>query len=399
LKKNTSQTDKFKEILKHNRKREDNTLSPYACKSSDGKRQYPTREKVADEENYRPMFSHDTDKIIHSRAYSRYIDKTQVFCLFENDHITHRVLHVQLVSKIGRVIGRCLRLNEDLIEAIALGHDLGHVPYGHDGEKILNQICIDENIGFFRHNAQSVKLLLELEEKGRGLNLTLQVLDGILSHDGETSSNQLSPQYKKDWSVFKNEYTSCFKQEDRCKSLVPMTLEGCVARVADIIGYIGRDIEDAVTLRVIERKEVPSGIKGVLGSGNDEIVNTLVSDLIENSYDKNYLAFSEKVFTAMKKLKDFNEKRIYSNPDTNTQFTKMQNMYKQIYQRYYLDLNGGNSGSYISEFIGGMESVYRNNNDNKRIVIDCLAGMTDGFFYHQYQELFVPQSYGYSLKR
>jgi len=399
MKNSTLQNDKFGEIVKHNRKREEDTLAQYACKSSDGKRQYPDREKVADEDNYRPMFSHDVDKIIHSRAYTRYIDKTQVFCLFENDHITHRVLHVQLVSKIGRVIGRCLRLNEDLIEAIALGHDLGHAPYGHDGEKILNQICIRENIGFFRHNAQSVKLLLELEEKGRGLNLTLQVLDGILSHNGEIPSNKLSPKYEKDWSVFKNEYTSCFQQEDGGKNLVPMTLEGCVARVADIIGYIGRDIEDAVTLRVIDWKEVPRDIRDVLGSGNDEIVNTLVTDLIENSYEKNYLALSEQVFTAMTKLKDFNEERIYSNPDTNTQFSKMQNMYNQIYQRYYRDLKGGNSGSYISEFIGDMESVYRKNNNNKRIVIDCLAGMTDDFFCHQYQELFVPQTYGYSLER
>jgi dGTPase len=148
-----------------------------------------------------------------------------------------------------------------------------------------------------------------------------------------------------------------------------------------------------VILRVIDWEEVPTGITDVLGSGNDEIVNTLVTDLIENSYGKNYLALSEQVFTAMKKLKDFNEQRIYSNPDINTQFSKMQNMYNQIYKRYYLDLKEGNSGSYISEFTGDMESVYRENNDDKRVVIDCLAGMTDDFFRHQYQELFVPQTY------
>ena len=131
----------FSSIILNNLHRERKSLSKYACRGNKGVRKYPAREKIPDRENIRPVFFHDTDKIMHSLAYSRYIDKAQVFYLFENDHITHRVLHVQFVSKIGRVIGRCLRLNEDLIEAIALGHDLGHVPYGHDGEKVLNDLC------------------------------------------------------------------------------------------------------------------------------------------------------------------------------------------------------------------------------------------------------------------
>ena len=177
--------DVFSKIILNNFSREKKILSKYACRSNKGKRRYPEREKIPDRENIRPIFFHDTDKIIHSLAYTRYIDKTQVFYLFEHDHITHRVLHVQFVSKIGRVIGRCLRLNEDLIEAISLGHDLGHVPYGHDGERVLNDLCIKHKIGFFCHNAQSVRFLMEIEDKGQGLNLSLQVLDGILAHNGE----------------------------------------------------------------------------------------------------------------------------------------------------------------------------------------------------------------------
>jgi dGTPase len=158
----------FSKIVLDNLQRERKVFSKYACKNNKGLRKYPDRE------NIRPIFFHDTDKIIHSLAYSRYIDKTQVFYLFENDHITHRVLHVQFVSKIGRVIGRCLKLNEDLIEAISLGHDLGHVPYGHDGEAVLHELCRDNKIGCFCHNAQSVRFLMEIEQGGKGLNLSLQ---------------------------------------------------------------------------------------------------------------------------------------------------------------------------------------------------------------------------------
>ena len=229
---------------------------------------------------------------MHSRAYSRYIDKTQVFCLFENDHITHRVLHVQLVSKIGRVIGRCLGLNEDLIEAIALGHDLGHVPYGHDGQQILDKLCSSSQIGHFCHNAQSARLAVELECKGKGLNLFLPVLDGILAHNGELPSKEYRPQYDKTWQTFEKEYDNCFQVEDYSKNLVPMTLEGCVTKVADIIAYIGRDIEDAITLRVIKRRDIPREITRILGSRNDKIINILVLDLVKNSYGKDHLVFS-----------------------------------------------------------------------------------------------------------
>lgn len=153
--------DIFAGIIASNSERERKILSKHACKSREAQRKFP--EKVKHGESIKPPFSDDVDRIIHSMVYSRYIDKTQVFYLFENDHITHRVLHVQLVSKIGRAVGRCLGLNEDLIEAIALGHDLGHVPFGHDGEKILNDLCMKHEIGFFCHSAQSVRFLQEIE--------------------------------------------------------------------------------------------------------------------------------------------------------------------------------------------------------------------------------------------
>ena len=269
----------FSKIVINNVNRERWTLSKHACRSNRGRRNFPEREVTPDRKNVRPVFFHDTDRIIHSLAYSRYIDKTQVFYLFENDHVTHRVLHVQFVSKIARVIGRFLRLNEDLIEAIALGHDLGHVPYGHDGEKVLKTICNSEGIGTFCHNAQSVRFLTELENNGEGLNLSLQVLDGILCHNGELLSNEYSPHYDKNWEQFEEEYKECLLIEGYDKHIFPMTLEGCVVRVADVIAYVGRDIEDAVMVNLIRREDVPKAIADVFeGARNDKIINTLILD-------------------------------------------------------------------------------------------------------------------------
>ena len=390
----------FTKILLHNRQRERMTLSRYACKNRGGIRKYPERERIPDMENIRPTFFHDTDKIIHSRAYSRYIDKTQAFYLFENDHITHRVLHVQLVSKIGRVIGRCLKLNEDLIEAIALGHDLGHVPYGHDGERVLNQICTDPDnkLGCFCHNVQSVRLLMELEEKGKGLNLTLQVLDGILAHNGEILSNTYKPDYAKTFSIFEEEYRKCSEDKDYSKKIRPMTLEGCVVRISDVIAYIGRDIEDAITVNLMKRDVIPPDICQILGSSNHKIINTLVLDLIKNSYDKEFLTFSNKIFLTLEKLKKFNEDYIYTNPKINTESEKIENMYKQLFARYQRALVDKSKNSYITQFLRSMDNNYRKNTVPKHQVIDCIAGMTDDFFKNQFDENFVPQSYGYSLK-
>ncbi len=187
-------------------------LSSEATLNSEGQRRQ--REPLL-EEGYRQPFSIDSDRIMHSMAYTRYIDKTQVFYLIENDHITHRVLHVQLVSKIARTIGRFLGLNEDLIEAIALGHDIGHTPFGHDGERILSQICNESGIGYFHHNVQSVQFLDWVERKGNGWNLCLQTLDGILAHDGEVHNLQLIPQRKKVFADLEKEAKTKFTIDTR----------------------------------------------------------------------------------------------------------------------------------------------------------------------------------------
>ncbi len=386
------------EIVRNNLRRESSNLSKCACKSSSGIRKYPKREAIPDQQNIRPSFFHDTDRIIHSRAYSRYIDKTQVFFLFNNDHITHRVLHVQLVSKIARTIGRCLKLNEDLVEAISLGHDLGHVPYGHDGESYLTSICEKDGMGHFCHNAQSVRSLMELENEGKGLNLTLQVLDGILCHNGELLDKVYQPDSAKNWDKFLEEYENCWRIEKYDKKIRPMTLEGCVMRISDVIAYIGRDVEDAITVKLIERAAIPNEISAILGDTNDQIINNLVIDIINNSFGKEYITFSDKVFNALVELLKFNRQNIYHNPKKQTQDNKIKFMFEYLFKEYIRDLNSCNKDSAIYKWhLNLMEDNYIQNNSPHRIVLDFIAGMTDNFFNNEYKTHMIPESFGLTV--
>jgi dGTPase len=227
---NKYSNDSIELIKKSLSQRETGRFSSQACVNSLGVRR---RDEELLQKGYRQAFSIDVDRILYSHAYSRYIDKTQVFYLIKNDHITHRVLHVQLVSKIARTIGRFLGLNEDLIEAIALGHDIGHAPFGHDGERFLSELCEQHDIGFFQHNVQSVQFMEHVERKGKGWNLCLQTLDGILCHDGEIHEETLQPEKGKSFEILDNSLIS--KKNNPAKPLIPMTLEGCVVRMADTI--------------------------------------------------------------------------------------------------------------------------------------------------------------------
>lgn len=362
-------------------------LSPWACLSS-----YAIRENDEEEVNqgHRQSFSVDGDRILHSLAYSRYIDKTQVFYLIKNDHITHRVLHVQLVSKIARTIGRLLRLNEDLIEAAALGHDIGHTPFGHDGEKILSSLCESHGIGQFFHNIQSVRSLQEIERKGKGWNLTLQVLDGIFCHDGELHSQALEPQKDKNFETLYDEMNQ--KKENLSMDIWPMTLEGCVVRMADTVSYIGRDIEDAIRLGLINRRDIPKDCTQILGNTNGTIVYGLVEDLITNSLEKPYVSFSNEVGEALRRLKTFNEERIYKNYKVKEQTSKIRLMFELLFEKYFQDLETGNEESDIyRKFLDGISPEYRESTPLAGIVRDFIAGMTDDYFLNQCHTNLIPQ--------
>jgi len=359
--------------------REERLLSTRACLSISGVRRY-SEENL--QSGYRQAFALDTDRILHSRAYTRYIDKTQVFYLIRNDHITHRVLHVQLVSKIARTIGRFLSLNEDLIEAIALGHDIGHTPFGHDGEFYLNRLCQQAGIGHFLHNVQSIQFLDRLERKGRGWNLCLQSLDGILCHDGEIHNQALEPREEKDFDNLSREMD--LKKADAAYELIPMTLEGCVVRMADTIAYIGRDLEDAIRLKVIERSEIPKEIVRVLGDSNGTIVYNLVTDIIHQSHHRSYLTFSDQVSQALKQLKNFNLHRIYQNPAMKQHTATIKTLFEWLFESCLNDLVEGNQSSRIfTHFLSDMSPEYLDAHQTAEIVRDYIAGMTDRYFLLQ----------------
>ena len=354
-------------------------LSERAALNRDAIRRAPEEREDTD---YRQDFSIDVDRILHTRAYARYIDKTQVFYLIKNDHITHRVLHVQLVSKIARTIGRYLRLNEDLIEAISLGHDIGHAPFGHDGEHYLSELCQKHEIGYFQHNVQSVQFLDNVERKGMGWNLCLQTLDGILCHDGEVHDQLLQPVTKKTFDTLNRELET--KKSDPNFSLTPMTLEGCVVRLADTIAYIGRDIEDAIRLNLIDRSELPAESVECLGNTNGTIVFNLVTDIIQTSFQKHYVAFSSDVSNALKRLKKFNMERIYLNPVIKTHSSKLNKLFEYLFEKYFSDIRKKNNASVIySRFLNGMTPEYTAPRSSAEIVRDFIAGMTDEYFLSQ----------------
>ena len=364
-------------IIKNNFLKIEDTYSPNATKSSEAVRFHPIDDDI------RAPFFRDVDRIIHALSYTRYADKTQVYSFKQNDHISERMLHVQLVSKVARTIGRALNLNCDLIEAIALGHDVGHTPLGHTGEALLNEISLRELGEYFAHNIQGVRHYMEVENHGEGLNLSVQVLDGIMCHNGEMLSNVYTP-VAKTKEEFLREYQEAYHDLKASSHNHPMTLEGCVVRISDIIGYIGRDIEDAIELGLFERSELPKEITEILGNTNSDIMNTIILDIIENSLDKPYIALSERVYRALFALKKFNGENIYSKSMTKEDIEYYRSGMNQLYHIYLDDINGNRVESVIyTIFLNSQSPRYLKVTDARRKVIDFIAGMTDDMFIRE----------------
>ncbi len=352
-------------------------LSEYATKSSDAIR-------LRDEQDdFRPSFYRDIDRIINYTSYTRYSNKTQVFSFLGNDNVQTRIIHVSLVSKIARTIGRAMCLNEDLIEAIALAHDIGHSPIGHVGEKILNQISLKELNEVFMHNIQGVRNYITLENNGDGSNLSIQVLDGILCHNGEKLYKCYKPRVKTK-EEFLDDYEKAYYSH---VDMTPMTLEGCVVKISDVISYVGRDLEDAIKLGFVNRNDIPSKITDILGNSNKTIVHTLVTDLINNSYDKNYLLFSDDIYDALNELFRFNYKNIYNKANSKERLDNYNLVFNSLYNHYKEDLINNNVNSSIYRYhLNKMSDSYNKETKLERKIIDYLALMTDEFLIKEYEE-------------
>lgn len=357
--------------------REASFLHPKAAFSNDHTRFYPL------EMDHRLPYKRDVDRIVHSKAYSRYVDKTQVVYLVENDHITHRSLHVQLVSNFSRGIAEILKLNTDLVEAIALGHDVGHPPFGHEGEGYLSQLTFEFAQYHFAHPSQSCRLFTNIEP----LNLGFAVYDGFLCHDGGMSGNCLMPNFNKTWDEHFSEIRE--RRTNPNKNFLPATLEGCLVKICDTMSYIGRDIEDAISLGILDRSSVPDTI---LGNSNSEILSRLACDIIEQSYGKDYIALSESFYKALVTLRLFNFKHIYRHPKLKVESTKIRKGYRLLFTMLLEDLQCAREASHVwKHYVANKPDSYKKDIQDAQAVIDYISGMTDKYFIRTLEQLIVPK--------
>lgn len=327
-------------------KREYEILSPLACKAADSRGRQFEEEQC----EFRTDFQRDRDRIVHSKAFRRLIHKTQVFLAPEGDHYRTRLTHTLEVSQISRTVARILAYNEDLTEAIALGHDLGHTPFGHVGEMILNRI----HPGGFRHNVQSLRTVDVIEDtsRRRGLNLTLEVRDGILNHSGPDT---------------------------------PMTLEGQIVKICDRIAYVNHDIDDAIRSKVITFDQLPKEEIAVLGSTHSDRINNLIVDLCRNSEGKDTVALSPEFADSLGRLRAFMFENVYRSHDVRTvsDLDKVDRVISSLYD-YYMD---------HSEEIPGIYKQIEKEEGTAVAVKDLISGMTDRYALNLYERLFVPEGW------
>jgi dGTPase len=362
-------------------------LSEFATRDSEAVRLFPEKKS-----SFRPPFALDRDRIIYSGAFRRYTGKTQVvyFASMLDEQLSSRSLHTLSVAQIARTIGRLLRLNIDLIEAIALGHDLGHPPFGHDGEKYLSQVSEKYGLGQFHHNIQSLRVVDFISKKGEGLNLTFQVREALLSHDGEVHDQKLNPVLTRTETDLQDYIRK--RESGQEAVLIPMTMEGCVVRFSDTIAYIGQDIEDAIRLGLIKRSALPAECVGVLGENNGAIIESLVKDVVETSCEKNYVAFSEKVSAALYRLKQFNYENIYKSNKLKINHERIAKGFEILFAQFIGDLEKENTNSPIyRDFLKKKSRKYLENNGKSIIVRDYISGMTDRYFTKILQNLVIPE--------
>lgn len=425
-------SDEIQERIREDRKAHwDN---PYACRDEDIIRRQGDHDRTR---LWRPAFVMDVEKIMHNPYYNRYSDKTQVFSFYKNDDISRRALHVQLVSRIARNIGRALHLNEDLIEAIALGHDIGHTPFGHAGERMLNDIYRQHTGRFFNHNVHSVRVLDKLVQR----NVSFQVLDGVLCHNGELELSAYRPARpggadgeaaSKDKGVqcFKAldaRIEDCYTREEANREQIPCTLEGCVMRVSDIIAYLGKDRQDAERLGLLPKDT--AYINDRIGTSNAEIINNMIVNIIEYSYGKDCLCMTADYFEAFSRAKNENYKLIYRHEKLESVYQgTICPMCEQIYEcllkeaeqlrriaqgyesrqafdmpeqnRRFLEMLEPSAGS-LFLFQQYIKVIYDINaysqtfdlreyllSDANDIIVDFIASMTDDYFIDLYDYLF-----------
>lgn len=377
------------ELLIQQIKNKNNNLNKFATKDDEAFRRDITRSKP---DLIRSNFVIDTDKILHNLFYNRYSDKTQVFSFYLNDDITRRSLHVQLVSRIARTIGQALNLNIDLIEAISLGHDIGHTPFGHKGEEFLNEKFKKNTGKYFTHNVHSVRVLQEITNS----NLSLQTLDGILCHNGNKDFSHFEPSKMYDFDELDIRLEDCYYNKNAVSAMRPATLEGCVVRISDMVAYVGRDRQDAIRAKLGTDDDFDHS--GILGKNNREIIKRMVTNIVKNSVGKKYLKIDDKVYNDFLALRSENNKVIYRNPKIDDVYNEtIKHMLFDLYDTFKEDVENENLSSYIFRHHINhpkLKEFYLDKKAGKlkptsdEIVVDYIASMTDDYFINLYETLF-----------
>ena len=380
-------TPEEKDALRERYAAQQALLSPYACHDEDALRE--RQENYLDPDVYlgRPPFVVDVEKIVHNPFYSRCADKTQVFSLVRNDDITRRSFHLQVVSRVGRTIGMALGLNLDLIEAIAVGHDLGHTPFGHEGEHLLSGIYRSRTGRYFNHNVHSVRLLRTMANT----NLCLQTYSGILSHCGEKAFLEYRPAPCDSFEQLDRIMDECYLDQSNIADLRPSTLEGCVVRISDIIAYAGKDRQDAERIHL---KELGSYAESPLvGAHNPQIIYNVTRNIIKNSLGKDYIAMDEEVFAAIDAIRKENFREIYGSPFVRERIAPVGQMMELLYLRFIDDIQRGDESSPIFRHHANnafMRYDYSWELEHRPddVVVDYIASMTDDYFVELFAHLF-----------
>jgi dGTPase len=379
-------------VLRIRQDKAEHKLSPYRTDDTMALRKRPDHNET---DAWRPPFIRDVERIMHNPYYNRYADKTQVFSFMKNDDISRRSFHVQLVARIARNISRVLGLNEDLTEAIALGHDIGHTPFGHAGERMLSAKLQEHTGGsakrYFNHNVHSVRVMNTLVD----WNVSLQTLDGALCHNGELELSEYVPCPLRTFDELQMLEEKCNTDESEIKKLIPCTLEGCVVRVSDIIAYLGKDRQDAVKVGLL--KDDSDFGNDVIGRTNSEIINNMIVNIVENSYGHDYLRLDKEYYDAFTKAKKENYELIYQNESVESQMISVVRpmfdaMYEEILsQAKKLDQSSIFYKHHI-EFLKGINSKLNMDeyleSDPNQLTVDFIASMTDDYFIDLYSTLF-----------
>jgi len=393
-------TDEERAYLREGLEREEAFLSPYATRHSQaiyerdgGRRDGGAPGEPSDVDLVRPAFVRDVDRVLNNAFYNRCMDKTQVFPFYQNDDLTRRSFHLQLVSRISRKIASALRLNLALTEAIALAHDIGHTPFGHGGERMLDALYRRHTGRCFNHNVHGVRLLRDVAT----CNLSLQTYNGILCHCGEKAFERYEPRPCDTFDQLDMLMEHCYITPGASQDLRPSTLEGCVVRICDILAYLGKDRQDAMKLGVLTRETYPAHGE-LVGENNAQIIQNATANIIKNSIGRDYLAMDPEVFESMQRIKDENVRLIYTSPQAHENLeVNIQPMMEQLYERFCEDVKAGDESSYIfrhhiNSWVMQFNRGYVDRWSADDIVVDYIASMTDDYFIDLFNFLYPEQA-------